>query len=456
MSLSGSYSQDVRLRRDNHEKTILCITVCLLILSLMGCNLVQEILTKVFENDYADVYAENSPESPSVDEDPPVIVDIVPSTAQPTLNPFSPILIYFDDLLNPESIDENVVVTRDDDSSVLTVKLVLSIWNGYTLPRAQLAIIPVGGWPLSQPISIEILGGLLDNAGNPFDSGSSYEVGYTTGSASSTQYTAKSYSFEDGNASVFTIEGRGGLFSFSDTDVAADVDFPAIDGDKAVLLSTGNEDSYNNVLSWTGISGNAIPTASAAEPAKSKSGSFNSRSASRSVGKIVDPSLDPPPDFPELAGEYSTFSFNNLAIPSGTNYLLIDYYFISDEFLEFIGSEFDDVATFIVSDRGGHAVNGVIESVNKYENSSLRSQLVAAEDFPDSTLYVPPISKESAGDEGESDIYQTYRTPLRTLAVDLKNMVDIIDLVLSISDVGDNAYNSYIIFDNIRFVDKLT
>jgi hypothetical protein len=44
-----------------------------------------------------------------------------------------------------------------------------------------------------------------------------------------------------------------------------------------------------------------------------------------------------------------------------------------------------------------------------------------------------------------------FRTDLETHSIALGSLSGIIDLVLVISDVGDSAFNSYIIFDKRRF-----
>ena len=124
---------------------------------------------------------------------------------------------------------------------------------------------------------------------------------------------------------------------------------------------------------------------------------------------------------------------------------------------------FDDVTTIAVADNDGHFVSDVVENINKYEDASLQSSLVELPDFPDSVSGGggDVFKGSSTGSPSQDlpaktyDSYQTYRTPLNTITIDISAMQAAINLLVTIADVGDNYYNSYIVFDAIRFVDTI-
>lgn len=404
----------------------LWVLVGLLAAGLVSCNLFKAItgnFSIVFENE---LYATTYISVEGIEEgDPPAIVDVIPAVGQ-ILNQFSPIFIYFNDMIDPDTVKDNVIVSNSANENI-DANLVLSVWNGRIDPKAQLTITPINGWPSSSTIKVTVGTGLKDKAGNMLEGG--FIVSRNTGTASTVEFTLNSYSFEDGDASVFSIAGRGGLFSFSDSEVAAQVDFSAIDGDKAVLLSTAGE--WDSLLNWPGVSGSAIPTGNV---------EFKSIAQTKGLSRLleggegVEGGGEGPPLFGQ--GEYSSFTFSNLKIPAGSTMLKIDYYFLSDEFMFFIGSEFDDVVTYSIADRNGNVNSDVIKSINSFdaEKTEAENGLTEVSDFP-TTDELDPV----------------FRTDLMTHSIVLGSLSGIIDLVLVISDVGDSAFNSYIIFDNIRF-----
>jgi len=333
-------------------------------------------------------------------------------------------------MIDPDTVKDNVIVSNSDSANEnIDANLVLSVWNGKIDPKAQLTITPINGWPPSSTIKVTVGIGLKDKAGNTLEN--VFIVSRTTGTASTVEFTSNSYSFEDGDASVFSIAGRGGLFSFSDSEVDAKVDFSAIDGDKAVLLSTAGE--WDSLLSWPGVSGYAIPTGNVG---------FKNIAQTKGLSRLLDGGEggegggegEEPPLFGQ--GEYSSFTFSNLKIPAGSTMLKLDYYFLSDEFMFFIGSEFDDVVTYSIADRNGNVNSDVIKSINSFDSEKTEAEngLTEVSDFP-TTDELDPV----------------FRTDLETHSIALGSLTGIIDLVLVISDVGDSAFNSYIIFDNIRF-----
>lgn len=444
-------------RRISRKGRFVCfLLISLLIVLSFGCPLINSIFALIFQNtSYAEAY--QNAQNEVGDTTDLHLEGTLPSTSQ-SLQSNMPIFLFFDDLVNPSTIDGNILVSIDDILATTgSVNLILSLWNGSTTPKAQVAILPVGGWEVGKSISIEILDGLEDNAGNSFEMlPGQVAIHFTTSSASTVQYTETSYSFEDGDDTVFLIQGRGGLVDFSETEIAADVDFSGIDGNYAVVLSTGNDD-HDYLLPWSGLSGNAIP-AYITEPTKSQASV--ERNESKFGTKTPMPGDDPPSQMGS-GTEYSSFMFSNLVIPSGVRFLQLDYYFISDEFTEYIGSMFDDVATIAVADNSGHFASDVIENINKYEDTSLQSSLVGLPDFPDSVGAGDVYKDAVIGDPSGSvlskyiDSYQTFRTPLSTITIDISDMQTAINLLLTIADVGDNIYNSYLVFDAIRFVNSI-
>ena len=71
-----------------------------------------------------------------------------------------------------------------------------------------------------------------------------------------------------------------------------------------------------------------------------------------------------------ISDQYSTMTTGSIAVPSGKTKVTLDYYFVSDEFKEYLGSKYDDNATFTVSGSGGSR-NIVLNSVNNWNTTAL-------------------------------------------------------------------------------------
>jgi hypothetical protein len=442
------------------KSAVRMMVLLLIAAALTGCSFLQDvtdqIIAEIFvtQNDsYSSAYQDFVGND---DEEALKAINLMPAAGK-KLYPNAPFFIYFDKLVDPNTVDGNVIVLVDKDP--VSINVVLSTWYDPADPRAQLTVSPKNGWPTNSVLNVSIESGLKDVYGNSFNK---EEFSYKTGVLSSTELTAGAFSFEDGDDSIFYIEGRGGLFSFSDDKVQEDVDFSALEGDKAVLLSTANGNNGDILLDWDGLAGNAIMTDMAAAKGLSAPTLSSRGIAAKDSGE--EPPMDGEGEDSEQvafgAGEYSTFSLNNVSIPAGASSLKLDYYFLSDEFMFYIGSIFDDVATYSLNDSNGNVKSNVIDSVNLYDGTktSAENGLTLVPGFPSVEVWEGEegggeegeLSKNlEGGDEGEQE--GVFRTDMETLTIPLGVLSGNVDLFIMISDVGDNILNSYIIFDNIRF-----
>ncbi len=117
-------------------------------------------------------------------------------------------------------------------------------------------------------------------------------------------------------------------------------------------------------------------------------------------------------------------------MPPGATTLRADYYFISDEFLDFLGSEFDDNATLTVAGSSG-AESVVLASVNQF----VEGELTPLESFPDDS-------------DGDGDF---YRSDLQTASIEIRDLGSQITVAITITDVEDELFTSLLLFDNVRF-----
>lgn len=295
---------------------------------------------------------------------PFTIVGIVPSDGSTDIPVQTGITVYFDDIIDPSSLNAvNMAVSVGGNP----------IAGQYTLTRstneefAVIHFVPDTLFPESSLVSVVIASenGLTDKGGNTLSS----EVTYSFTTGSSFVGDLNNLSFESG-ITGWQIQGNGGI-----------MDLPfvgslSMDGNKAIAISTDD-------LSVYGFSGTP------------------------------------------QGGTTSMLISGTLSVPSGATSLLFDYYFLSAEFIEYIGSEFDDTLTLTVSGaQGGYTTT--IESVNMY----------AIEDCISFT----------------SDINgDMYHTGAKTYTADISSLGNEISFTLAISDVGDEIYVSVLLLDNVRF-----
>jgi hypothetical protein len=90
----------------------LWVLVGLLAAGLVSCNLFKAItgnFSIVFENE---LYTATYTSVEGIEEgDQPVIVDVIPAVGQ-IQNQFSPIFIYFNDMIDPDTVKDNVIVSN--------------------------------------------------------------------------------------------------------------------------------------------------------------------------------------------------------------------------------------------------------------------------------------------------------------------------------------------------------
>ncbi len=358
-----------------------------IVLGMTGCNLGGEILDFIFgdgETTQSEGYQQAYDDNDGKNEDLS-IVSLFPSTSV-DIYPTTTIQLYLNDLVNPDTVQGNIVV--NSGGNVLNPNINLHTWDVGGVPQAHIFIVPVPGWP-EGTLEVEIKQGLRNKQGYSFP-GTSNTLEYTVKKGATGVNTETSYNFESSlDSNLISITGHGGLFGVDNLDFTP----PQGWGNDAVLISSAGE--WDHKPDFDGLAGDAVR-----------------------------------PD--GYDGEYSEAVIRNLKIPSGRTKLLLDYYFVSDEFPNFIGTSFDDIATYVVLDtESGKFASSAFESVNMYEHGDVGNALIKTDAFP-----------------SYDDI---YRTELKVLEIDISGFSGLLELTLNIADVGDNIYNSYLIFDNLRF-----
>ncbi len=299
------------------------------------------------------------------DNTPFNVVDTVPSHNATGVSPTSGVVIFFDDIVDPHSLSEVSVSVNSGQTAIPgTYTLSLSA-NGQ---NAIIAFSPYNAFPENSTIAVlvEAIGTdlLLDKGGNTLSQ--QLEITFTTGSMISSP--GENLGFESGIAG-WHILGSGGV-----------IDLPygglSLSGSRAAAIATGP-------IYQDGISGDPIDD------------------------------------------RYSTLTSGAIPVPGWATQLRFDYYFISSEFPDWIGSVYDDTVTLQISGAGGsHSV--VLESINRYSASD-----------------VIPIDLNW----GETP----HHTGLSTAAMDVSTLGSEVSVSITITDVGDTAYPSMIIVDNFRF-----
>jgi len=117
-------------------------------------------------------------------------------------------------------------------------------------------------------------------------------------------------------------------------------------------------------------------------------------------------------------------------VPEGASKLLFEYDFLSEEFDEYVDSEYDDA--FIVSFRGPDDIYAtLVTSVNIIGQDDSRSI---------------PIN-----DTGDILVSDADHTGWITREIALNGVSSPIHIIFCVSDVGDAAYDSIVFIDGIRF-----
>lgn len=305
------------------------------------------------------------------DTTPLQIVSINPANQATNVPVTSSISIYFNDLIDPISVDD----------VAMTVKIGAQTVDGkYSLVRtsnelfAVLHFTPNEVLPTGAVVTVTLISenGLVDKGGNTL--GSQYISTFTTTSATLT--STANLGFEEPDLlSGWDINGNGGIVTLPFASALS------LSGSKAVMITTGSATAYD-------LSGTPV----------------DARASSLSSGTIT--------------------------VPGGATNLLFDYYWISDEFTEWIGSSFDDTLTMTIAGPNGTIVK-TIESVNQYT-------------APDCTA----ISLNFGVQDGQGTF---WHTGAKTHTEAISSLGSPLTINFTVSDVGDVAYISAFLVDNFRF-----
>ncbi len=299
------------------------------------------------------------------DSTPFSVVSIVPSDLAQNVPVGTSITVYFDDLINPISLN-------DVSMSVTVADQVVS--GIFALERSTNDLFAVLHFtPPSQPfadnvdvtVTLSSVNGLLDKGGNTLEE----ELIYTFHTAVAYVGDANNLGFESG-LTGWTITGNGGIV---DLPFASEL---SLEGVKAAMITTDSAVDY-------GLSGTPLSEAT------------------------------------------SMLSSGSLEVPGSATLCSFDYYFLSAEFTEWIGSEFDDTLTMTFSGPNGTIIE-TIETVNTYQISDC----------------IPLTSNL------DNDL---YHTGAKTKQVDISGLGSPITISFAVSDVGDQALISAFLVDNFRF-----
>jgi hypothetical protein len=316
------------------------------------------------------------------DDTPPSVVQIIPPDGSEAVDPGTIIALFFDDALIASTVTaSSVQVTHQINGDPIPGQLFLGQSQaGNTI----VTFVPSGTLPLSEFIDVYLpaAGGVQDDGGNEL----AYAQGmsFKTAGSSAASFDSNNWGFEIGDAGII------------------------FNGDGAILVSPQGE----------------IATESGSYMAAISSGEDYQGEGVVSSNEALD---------------YTTSVLTTGDITVTANTLKFDYDFVSAEFNEWVGSEFDD--TFIVAVRGPSGVHSeVVTSVNIVGTvPSIPVSLPAAFTEADSTL------AEGDGEDGAG------RTGWKTKSLDVSSLGSPISISFIVSDVGDDILTTIVFIDNIRF-----
>ncbi|MBN2323188.1 MAG: Ig-like domain-containing protein [Spirochaetes bacterium] len=316
------------------------------------------------------------------DDTPPSVVQAVPPNMSSGVDPATVIALFFDDALIASTVTtSSVQVTRQVNGDPIAGQLFLGQSQaGNTI----VTFVPSGTLPLSEWIDVYLpaTGGVQDDGGN--------ELAYAQG-----------MSFQAAGSSAPALPGDNLSFEQGDTGIV-------FSGDGIRL---------------GGAQGEIAPSDSSWMAAISSGEDY--------IGGGVVSSNE--------ALDYTTSILTTGDITVTANILKFDYDFVSAEFNEWVGSEFDD--TFVVAVRGPSGVHSeVVTSVNIVGTvPSVPVSLPAAFTEADYTL---------ASGDGEDG---AGRTGWNTKSLDVSSFGSPISIAFIVSDVGDSDWTTIVFIDNIRF-----
>jgi hypothetical protein len=234
------------------------------------------------------------------------IIQVTPP-AQSSVDINTPVVIYFDDQIDPETISDLNFIVRTDDGTPIFGSI---SGENSTAGNTIMKFVPFNSFPELETIVVELVqeNGIQDNGGNTLEA--IYTWSFNTTEVQP-PLLSNNLGFEQGS------EG----WSFS--------------GDAGIISGFGE------LLPFAGEAMAALTTGPALV---SENNSLTSTTSSITSGQID--------------------------VPNGTQYLVIPYDLISAEFREYIGSEYDDTLAISVSGPLGSKTE-LINSVNLADQASL-------------------------------------------------------------------------------------
>lgn len=288
----------------------------------------------------------------------------------------TPITLFFNDKLLLESLFSNIVIRQNGVQVTGTATITES-----SAGSAIITFVPSDRYEAGATVTLTLNGGaegVVDDGGNPLvgNSGENFEISLTT--------IDENVQAFDGNLS-FETSTDGVVFT----------------GDGAVV-----SDSLGCLVATDGTSFAAITTGS----------------------NVVSGGV--------ASGETSsTVQLGPINLNGGQGVISFDYNFVSAEFNEFVGSEFDDSAVISVTGPGGNVTN-VLTTVN----------MVGEEGNTECST----INGVGGTDDGGGDAY-AGQTGWINETVNVSELGSPVFITFTVTDVSDSNLTSVLAIDNIRF-----
>jgi hypothetical protein len=306
------------------------------------------------------------------------IVQTIPPNGSVGIDPSTSISIFFDDEINPSTIsDLSIKVQLSSGGSIYGTYSGEFDTHGNTI----LKFIPFD--PLSEnetvEVTLEVDGGIEDDGGNTL--WSIYEFSFTT-QAQTGPLSSNNFGFENG-ITGYVFSGDGAIIG-----TAGDIGTHG--GSSMAAISTGDQVvSSNNALG-------------------------------------------------DLYGDSTTsiLTTGSISVPGGTTGLSFYYNFVSAEFTEWIGDEYDD--TFLVTVTGSSsATSQVVTSVNMYTVEQFSGE--------------DPVTLPAGFVAADLELNDAFESGWVKKEIDISSLGGQITVSFVISDVGDGVWTTILFLDDIAF-----
>jgi len=145
----------------------------------------------------------------------------------------------------------------------------------------------------------------------------------------------------------------------------------------------------------------------------------------------------------------SSSAGQRFVVPAGARTLSFEFTFISEEFPEFVGTQFNDIFKASITVNGQQTIfTGGQVQVNDFVNGGGGGFTEIGDCFPNA----PFEGDNTCGEINDS----TGQPGWRTATIDLSNVAAVgtpttVDLLFTVNDAGDNIYDTHVLIDNIRF-----